>query len=53
MDPSVALLLKVATGVVGVALFVYVLYRLVLAGRRMGRTGTGGEILRDLEYHRA
>jgi hypothetical protein len=45
MDLLVALVLKVAGGLGGVALSVYLLYRLVLAARKMGRTGTGGEIV--------
>jgi hypothetical protein len=45
MDPLVVFALKVAGGSGCVALFVYVLYRLVLAARKMGRTGTGGEVV--------
>lgn len=44
MDPLV-LLLKVAGGVGGFALFVYVLYRLVLAAKKTGRAGSGGQIV--------
>lgn len=50
-DPShftmdaLILLLKVAGGVGGFALFVYVLFRLVLAAKKAGRTGSGGEIV--------
>ena len=45
MDPLVALVLKVAGGLGGVALVAYVLYRLVLAARKAGRKATGGEIV--------
>jgi hypothetical protein len=45
MDPLVALVMKVAGGIGGVALFGYVLYRLVLAAKRRGNTGTGSEIV--------
>jgi O-antigen ligase len=44
MDPLV-LLLKVTGGVSGFALFVYVLYRIVLAAKKTGRTGSGGQIV--------
>jgi hypothetical protein len=43
MDPLVVVVLKVVGGVGGVAL-VYVLYRLVLAARKIGRTETGAQI---------
>ena len=45
MDPLVVLVLKVVGGAGGVALFVYVLYRLVLAARKIGRTETGAQIV--------
>lgn len=43
VDSLGILVLKVAGGGAGFALFVYVLYRAVLAARRMGRRGTGGQ----------
>jgi hypothetical protein len=45
MGPLGALVLKTAATLGGVGLVVYVLYRLVLAARKMGRAGTGGEIV--------
>jgi hypothetical protein len=45
MDPIVLLALKVAGGCGVVALFVYVLFRLVLAARKMGRKETGGAVV--------
>ena len=51
MDPLVALVLKVAGGLGGVALVAYVLYRLVLAARKAGRKATGGEIVGVFVMH--
>jgi hypothetical protein len=45
MDPLVVLVLKVVGGAGGIALFVYVLYRLVLAARKIGGTETGAQIV--------
>ena len=44
MDPFIALFLKVSAGVGSFVLFVYVLFRLVLASKKAGRTGAGGHI---------
>ena len=43
MDP-VVLLLKVIGSVGGAVLLAYVLYRIVLAAKKKGRTGFGGEL---------
>jgi hypothetical protein len=45
MDALVVLVLKVVGAAGGVALFVYVLYRLVLAARKIGRTEAGAQIV--------
>jgi len=45
VDPLAVLVLKVAGGGGGFALFVYVLYRLLLAAKKAGRTGSGGQIV--------
>lgn len=45
MNPLVVLVLKVVVGAGAVALFVYGLYRLVLAARRIGKTETGAQIV--------
>ena len=45
MDPLVVAVLKAAGTVGGFALFVYVLYRLVLAAKKAGRTGSAGQIV--------
>ena len=45
VDPLVLLVLKVSGSVGGCALFVYGLYRLVLATRKAGRAGSGGQIV--------
>jgi hypothetical protein len=42
---ALVLLLKVASGVGGFAMFVYVLYRIVLAAKKSKRAGSGGEIV--------
>lgn len=45
MDPLAILFLKVAGGVGGFALWVYVLCRIVAGARKTGRTGTGGQVV--------
>ena len=45
MDPLVVLVMQVAGGMGGVALFGYVLYRLVLVAKKMANRGTGGEVV--------
>jgi hypothetical protein len=43
VDSLAVLILKVAGGGAGFALFVYVLYRGVLAAKRLGSKGSGGQ----------
>lgn len=45
VDPLIAMVLKVAGGAGGVALFAYVLYRLLLAARKIGGTETAAQIV--------
>src|SRR5688572_21770566 len=44
MDPLVVVVLEVVGGAGGVTLVAYVLYRLVLAARKIGRTEAGAQI---------
>jgi hypothetical protein len=44
MDPLVVLVLKVVGSAAGVGLFLYLLYRLLLAARKIGRTEAGAQI---------
>ena len=45
MDPLLVVVLKVVGGAAGFGLFVYVLYRGVMAAKKAGRAGMGGQIV--------
>jgi hypothetical protein len=44
MEPLVVVMLEVVAGAAGVGLSVYLLYRLVLVARKIGRTEAGAQI---------